>query len=95
MKENNTEAFYSRLIEKLNETSKWPSDYLFKFIVPSHPEKIEAISNIFNEDHANISHKQSSKGTYTSVSIRIKLESPEHVVIKYKEVSKVEGVISL
>jgi putative lipoic acid-binding regulatory protein len=95
MKEKNTEEFYSRLIDQLNDTTKWPSDYLFKFIVPTQEEKIRAISDIFHEEHASINHKQSTKGTYTSVSIKIKLESAEEVVIKYKAVSKVEGVISL
>ncbi len=95
MKDNKTEEFYSKLIRQLKETNSWPSDYLFKFIVPSKEEKIEAINSIFNEPHAQINHKQSSKGTYTSVSIKMRLECAEDVVVKYKEVSVIEGVISL
>ena len=37
----------------------------------------------------------SSKGTYTSVSIRVKMQSPISVIEKYQEVSEIEGVISL
>jgi len=95
MKENKTEEFYAKLLSQLKETTSWPSDYLFKFIVPTSEEKITAIEYIFNEPHAHINHKHSSKGTYTSVSIRMKLGSAEEVILKYKEVSNVEGVISL
>lgn len=95
MKENKTEEFYSKLIGQLKETTSWPAEYLFKFIVPSTEEKIEAINSIFNEPHAQINHRQSSKGTYTSVSVKMRLKCAEDVVVKYKEVSVVEGVISL
>lgn len=95
MKEKKTEEFYTKLLTQLKDTTSWPSDYLFKFIVPSSQEKIKAIETIFNEPHAQINQRQSSKGKYTSVSVRIKLSCAEDVVVKYKEVSVVEGVISL
>jgi putative lipoic acid-binding regulatory protein len=95
MKENKTDEFYSKLLGQLKDTNSWPSDYLFKFIVPSSNDKIEAINNIFNEPGAQINHRQSSKGTYTSVSVKMRLERAEDVIVKYKEVSVVEGVISL
>jgi hypothetical protein len=37
----------------------------------------------------------SSKGKYTSVSIVVHMKNPDAVIEKYKEVSKVKGVISL
>ena len=37
----------------------------------------------------------SSKGTYTSVSIKVTMDSPDAVIAKYLQVSAVEGVISL
>jgi putative lipoic acid-binding regulatory protein len=45
--------------------------------------------------NAEISSRDSSKGTYTSISINVRMKSPEAVIEKYKKVSKVEGVISL
>jgi len=44
---------------------------------------------------ANYLSKQSKKGTYTSVSITVHMENPDAVIKKYKEVSHIEGVISL
>ena len=70
-------------------------EYLYKFIVPASLEKIAEIEAIFDNMGAAINTRDSSKGTYTSVSVKVMMESPEKVVEKYQEVSKVEGVISL
>lgn len=90
-----TEEFYERLKKQLEEDTTWPSPYLFKFIVPAVNEKIAEIRSIFDKLNAEIITRDSSKGKYTSVSIRATLDSPEQVVEKYIEVSNVEGVISL
>jgi len=87
--------FYERLRLQLEEDTTWPSPYMFKFIVPSSLEKIAEIERIFDNTNAKIQTRDSSKGTYTSVSIRVIMESPNAVIEKYLEVSKVEGVISL
>lgn len=95
MEEKKSEEFYSRLKEQLLENGKWPSNYLYKFIVPTDKNKIESITKIFDNTGAVIESKQSKKGTYTSVSITVNLENPDEVIKKYKEVSHIEGVISL
>lgn len=92
----NSDEFYDKLRSQLYETSVWPSVYLYKFIVPSTKGKIEQIQGIFDNLGAVISTKKSKKGTYTSVSVNVKLKNPEQVIEKYREVAqKVEGVISL
>jgi putative lipoic acid-binding regulatory protein len=93
--EKDTAAFYKRLEESLKNDTTWPAVYLYKFIVPTSPEKIAEIKTIFNDVNAEISSRDSSKGTYTSISINVRMKSPEAVIEKYKKVSKVEGVISL
>jgi putative lipoic acid-binding regulatory protein len=90
-----SEAFYERLKQQLQYDSAWPTPYLFKFIVPASLEKIAEIEAVFNNTGAIINTRDSSKGTYTSVSVKVTMESPDAVVEKYLEVSKVEGVISL
>ena len=88
--------FYEKLKKRLEESSEWPTDYLFKFILPSHEASIEKLKNIFDEEGATINTRFSSKGKYTSVTIRLGLDTPEQVVQKYKEVGyQIEGVISL
>lgn len=95
MNKENSEEFYSRLREQLEESTHWPSDYLYKFIVLSDPEKIKQIHRIFDNTGAVIESKQSKKGKYTSVSITVNRKNPDAVIEKYKEVGKIEGVISL
>ena len=95
MDTKNSEEFYQRLRDQLAESTKWPSDYLYKFIIESDPKKISQIHKIFDNTGAVIELKQSKKGKYTSVSVTVNLKNPDAVIEKYKAVGKVEGVISL
>lgn len=95
MDKDNSDEFYARLKEQLLENTSWPSDYLYKFIVPTDDKRIAQIHDIFDNTGAVIESKKSKKGTYTSLSITVNLKSPDAVIEKYKEVSVVEGVISL
>jgi hypothetical protein len=90
-----TEEFYARLREELNNTSAWPSEYLYKFIVPTDPKKIEEVENAFDNLGAVIQTTQSKTAKYTSISVNVTMESPENVIEKYVEVSTIEGIISL
>lgn len=93
--EEKTKDFYDRLREQLENDTTWPTDYLFKFIVPASLEKIAEIEAVFDNMNAVMQTRDSSKGTYTSISVKVNLESPDAVIEKYLQVSKVEGVISL
>ena len=95
MESQKSEEFYDRLKEQLAETSDWPSNYLYKFIVPTAGGQIEQIHKIFDNTGAVIESKQSKKGKYTSISITVNRKNPDAVIAKYKEVGAVEGVISL
>jgi len=90
-----TEEFYIRLREELQNTSEWPNEYLFKFIVPTESKKIEEVENAFDNLGAVINTNQSKAGKYTSISINVMMENPSNVVEKYIEVSTIEGIISL
>jgi len=90
------EEFYAKLKKQLQDTAMWPSEYLYKFIVPTKGDKTDLVEDIFNNMGAVIEKKQSKKGKYTSVSINVRMKNPDAVIEKYKEVAdKVEGVISL
>lgn len=91
----NSEDFYIKLKSQLADTSLWPNEYLYKFIVPSSDEKIQKIEAIFDHTGAVIKRNESRTGKYTSVSINVRMASPDAVIEKYKEVGKIEGVISL
>lgn len=90
------DAFYNKLKSQLQDTTLWPSEYLYKFIVPTDASKIETIESIFNHLGAVITTTASKTGKFTSVSINVRLKNPDQVIEKYKEVAEhVEGVISL
>lgn len=95
MDKEKADAFYSRLKEELLINNAWPADYLYKFIVPTDATKIEQIHRIFDNTGAVIESKKSSKGKYTSLSVTVHLKDPDAVILKYKEVGEVKGVISL
>lgn len=93
--EQKTEEFYKRLREQLEGDTTWPSEYLYKFIIPASLAKLAEIEVIFDGIGADIQTRDSAKGTYTSISIKVSMDSADAVIEKYLEVSKVEGVISL
>ena len=87
--------FYKKLKQSLEETTAFPSKYMFKFIVPSKDDKVAQIENMFNHLGAVIQTKPSSTGKYESITIVANMDSADAIIEKYKEVSAVEGVISL
>ncbi|MGB3590528.1 MAG: DUF493 family protein [Nonlabens sp.] len=95
MNKQDSDAFYAKLKVQLADTSIWPSKYLYKFIVPTGTGKVEQIEKSFDNQGAVITTKESSKGKYTSVSIRVTMKNPDAVIARYKEVGKIDGVISL
>lgn len=90
-----TEDFYIRLKEELANNSLWPTEYLFKFIVPSDAKRVTMVEDAFNEMGAVITTNQSKTGKYTSVSVSVQMKDPQSVIDKYQELSTVEGIISL
>jgi len=79
----------------LIETTEFPTKYMYKFIIPSEDHKFKQIENIFDNLGAVINSKPSKTGKYISLTILVNMKSPDDIIEKYKEVSKVEGVISL
>lgn len=93
---NKTDEFYEKLKSQLYDTTLWPAEYLYKFIVITEGTGIAGIEGLFNGLGAVIKTNVSKNGKYTSVSINVRLKNPEAVIAKYKEVAKnVDGVISL
>jgi len=92
----NAEEFYKKLKDQLLETTTWPTEYLYKFIVKSDSGKIGEVEAIFDNTGAVINTIESKNGKYTSISINVVMKDPDAVIKKYIEVTNnVEGVISL
>jgi putative lipoic acid-binding regulatory protein len=90
-----SEEFFERLKQELINSTLWPTEYLFKFIVPSEEEKILEIENAFDQMGAVIDTTKSKTGKYTSVSINVRMDSAQAVIDKYIQLSTIEGIISL
>lgn len=86
--------FYKNLKKKLIETTKFPTDYLFKFIVETKGEGVEQVENLFDKIHS-ISKKESKNGKYTSISAKIKMESADAIIKVYQRAEKIDNIISL
>ena len=92
----NAEEFYAKLKDKLNESTTWPSEYLYKFIIKTDVSKIKKLETLFNDVGAVIHTTKSKNGKYTSISINLIMKNPDAVIAKYIEVTNtIEGVISL
>lgn len=81
----------SQLKLVLDETVKFPSEYLFKFIVPL--EEIHQI--LFIMQGMEIEQKASSSGKYISVSGKMVMNTSEEIILVYKRASVIKGIISL
>ncbi len=79
---------------QLNEFHKWPSMYMFKFILPNNEQSIKSLKAIFGET-SSFSSRLSKNGKYTSVTVKEIMLSADKVFERYTEAAKIEGIISL
>ncbi|MFD0993651.1 DUF493 family protein [Tenacibaculum geojense] len=89
------QAFYTKLKSQLEDTTSFPADYLYKFIVPTDGEQVQEVQDLFNKGGAVIDTKKSKTGKYVSVSIRLKVASADEVIDYYKKAEVIKGIISL
>lgn len=91
----NRAEFYKKLKNKLDESNIFPSEYLFKFIVSTHEEKIKQVEDLFDYKGAVITKTSSKTGKFTSISIYVIMKNSEDIISTYLEAEKIEGIISL
>jgi putative lipoic acid-binding regulatory protein len=87
--------FYDKLEIQLEDTTDFPADYLYKFIVPTTENQVPEVERIFNNLGAVITTKKSKTGKYVSVSILVNLKSASEVIVYYKKAAFIKGIISL
>jgi hypothetical protein len=88
------EETLNRLRDRLNEIHKWPSIYMFKFILPSDDKRITELKLIFGES-AEFRERLSAKGNYTSITVREMMLDADSIFDRYRAASGIEGIISL
>lgn len=87
--------FYAKLKSQLEDTTTFPADYLYKFIVPTDGNQEQEVQDLFNKGGAIIDTKKSKTGKYVSVSIRLQVTSSDEVINYYQQAEKIKGIISL
>lgn len=81
----------SQLKMVLDETVTFPSEYLFKFIVPV--EQVHQVLSVMQG--MEIEQKASSSGKYISVSGKIVMNTSDEIIFIYQSASVIKGIISL
>ena len=87
--------FYIKLKGQLEDTTDFPADYMYKFIVPTDGNQLAEIESLFDNKGAVITTKNSKTGKYVSITIVLKLNSADEIISYYKKVEKIKGIISL
>lgn len=84
----------SGLRAQLDAHHTWPSEYMFKFIAPNQPEKIEAVLAEFPDD-VDVKRKSSGGGKYVALTVREVVPSADVIFERYQAVSDVGNILSL
>ncbi len=88
-KEN--KQWWDRFQQLLDDGVEWPSEYVFKFIVPR--DHLPEVEDLFHK--VPVSVRESSKGNYASVTAKIEVHSSDEVIAMYTSAAKIEGIIVL
>jgi putative lipoic acid-binding regulatory protein len=89
------EEFLKKLRQTLLESTTFPTNYIYKFIVPNEESKILHLMGLFNFQGAIVTTKNSKTNKYKSFTISVLSNSAEEIIQKYREVSVISGIISL
>jgi hypothetical protein len=76
---------------KLDQHYRWPSLYMFKFIVPKN--RVDEVTLLF-PNHTT-TKKESRQGNYVSITLQMMMPSSEAVIAVYRKASAIEGLIAL
>ncbi|MDR9397851.1 DUF493 family protein [Salibacter sp.] len=87
-------AFYRDLKKKLKKQHKFPSVYMFKFIVPNENKLHAQVEALFGSE-AQIAIRESRNGNFVSVTAKEMMLSADKVIERYREAESIEGIISL
>jgi putative lipoic acid-binding regulatory protein len=87
-------AFYQSLQEKLAANMVFPSQYIFKFIVPNQPTQTAQVVDLF-DNNTEINQKKSKNNTYISFTAKQWVQNTDEIIDIYKQAQSIKGIISL
>jgi hypothetical protein len=80
--------------DNLNQHYDWPCVYVFKFIMPTVPNREKELISMFSID-VEVKTKISKNAKYRSFTINAVMLSADEVLGKYAKASEIKGLISL
>lgn len=92
---SNQEEFYKNFKERLDDTTEFPSNYTFKFIVPTDNKRIAEVQRVFDGARPQFQMKESKTGKYTSVTVVVYVIDSDQVINYYKSASAIKDVMML
>lgn len=94
-KSQHIDDFYVNFKEKLEDTHAFPTNYMFKYIVPTEQSTIAKLHSIFENSGGSFSSRDSKTGKYTSITIKVPVNDATDVIIYYRLAAKIEGILML
>lgn len=85
---------YSKLMLRLVKDFTWPSNYMFKFIIPFEANSLNSLKLLFDKS-VKITHRESKTGKYISVTAIQLMNNPDEVVAIYQKAEKIKNIIAL
>ena len=82
---------YKDFKEKLNRVHKWPTTYMFKFVVPS--TKVQEFTLLFSKE--TLDTKPSKNGNYVAFTMKKLVKSSDEVVDIYIAAKNIKGLMAL
>ena len=92
---NKRKSFYNRFHNQLLKSAEWPSNYMFKFIIPASEKTKEKLFKLFENKNIVSKIKSSKNGNYLSVSFEGIFSCPNEIISIYIKAEKIPGIIQL
>lgn len=92
---NQRKSFYNRFHNQLLKSAEWPSNYMFKFIIPTSEKTKDKLFKLFENKNIVSKIKSSKNGNYLSVSFEGIFSGPNEIISIYIKAEKIPGIIQL
>lgn len=85
------ESDIERVKNLLDSEHTFPTEFLFKFIVPK--DKVSEVTRMFHT--SKVKTRESRRGNYVALSMHLYMESSDEVIQVYQSAKQIEGMIAL
>lgn len=89
------DEFYAKFKERLDDTTEFPSKFIYKFIIPTTHIGIAEVHRIFDGADPQFQLKESRTGKYTSVTVTVFVIDADQVIHYYREAASIQDIIML